>query len=221
MGVAKKSKFKRGGRNGKKVETHLTASTRSFQQLALWMKLSRRRGKRRENAHWLSCAETTFSGCIIDDTRKTLHMLCLYVPLSVFWSLFDQQVSFDQLYIALPRGKYHVLNGILPLPRCAEHDLDISSVAHERPVVRHAIPGVHATGGEPVARAAHHTPDGPRGVPLPEEPSHIQVPPEANAARRRCSRDCVRLRRMHRDAFGRGERDESFSEKLRGSILVV
>lgn len=85
---------------------------------------------------------------------------------------------------------------------CAEYNLVIPSVAYERPVVRYGIPGEHDAGGEPVARVAHHPSDGPRDLSLSEKPEDIQVPSETDAARRRCSRDSVRSRRMHRNAFG-------------------
>jgi hypothetical protein len=62
-------------------------------QFALRRKLTRSRGGRRKHVHWLDRAEPSFPNCVIDDTKKTLRMLSLYVPLSMFWSLFDQQVN--------------------------------------------------------------------------------------------------------------------------------
>ncbi|XP_029343799.1 solute carrier family 15 member 2-like [Acyrthosiphon pisum] len=49
--------------------------------------------KETKNEHWLEMAKNSFPNDIINDTKKTLHMLCLYIPLSIFWSLFDQQVN--------------------------------------------------------------------------------------------------------------------------------
>jgi len=61
-------------------------------QLSLWKRLTSRYDETK-NKHWLELAKDSFSNEIINDTKKTLHMLCLYIPLSVFWSLFDQQVN--------------------------------------------------------------------------------------------------------------------------------
>lgn len=62
-------------------------------QIALWKKLISFRKKTKKN-HWLDYAEDSFSNRMtINDTKKTLHLLSLYIPLSVFWSLFDQQVN--------------------------------------------------------------------------------------------------------------------------------
>ncbi|XP_060836268.1 solute carrier family 15 member 2-like [Rhopalosiphum padi] len=60
--------------------------------LSLWKRLTSRYDETK-NKHWLELAKDSFSNEIINDTKKTLHMLCLYIPLSVFWSLFDQQVN--------------------------------------------------------------------------------------------------------------------------------
>ncbi|XP_050054253.1 peptide transporter family 1-like isoform X4 [Aphis gossypii] len=57
---------------------------------SLWKRLTSR-CKETKNKHWLESAKDSFSNETINDTKKTLHILYLYIPLSVFWSLFDQQ----------------------------------------------------------------------------------------------------------------------------------
>lgn len=61
-------------------------------QFSLWKQLTSP-CKETKNEHWLEMGKTSFPNDIINDTKKTLHMLCLYIPLSIFWSLFDQQVN--------------------------------------------------------------------------------------------------------------------------------
>lgn len=58
----------------------------------MWKKLTMCH-KKTKNKHWLEYAKDSYSNSIINDTKKTLHMLRLYIPLSMFWSLFDQQVN--------------------------------------------------------------------------------------------------------------------------------
>ncbi|KAF0762246.1 peptide transporter family 1-like, partial [Aphis craccivora] len=57
---------------------------------SLWKRLTSP-CKETKNKHWLELAKDSFSNETINDTKKTLHILYLYIPLSVFWSLFDQQ----------------------------------------------------------------------------------------------------------------------------------
>lgn len=44
-------------------------------------------------AHWLDYAETKYGKQIVADIKSLLKILILYVPLPVFWALFDQQGS--------------------------------------------------------------------------------------------------------------------------------
>lgn len=47
-----------------------------------------------------------------------------------------------------------------------EHNLDISSDAHEWPFVRREISGLHATGGKPLTCVVHHSVHESRSVPV-------------------------------------------------------
>ncbi|XP_060836354.1 solute carrier family 15 member 2-like [Rhopalosiphum padi] len=58
--------------------------------VSLWKRLTSHCSETK-NKHWLELAKDSFSNGIIDDTKKTLHILCFCIPLSVFWSLFHQQ----------------------------------------------------------------------------------------------------------------------------------
>jgi len=43
--------------------------------------------------HWLDFASDKFDKDLIEDTKRVLRVLLLYLPLPVFWALFDQQGS--------------------------------------------------------------------------------------------------------------------------------
>lgn len=43
--------------------------------------------------HWLDHAEPRFGKQFVDDLKDTLKVLVLYIPLPIFWALFDQQGS--------------------------------------------------------------------------------------------------------------------------------
>lgn len=42
--------------------------------------------------HWLDKADDKFDKTFIDDVKAALRVLVLYIPLPIFWALFDQQV---------------------------------------------------------------------------------------------------------------------------------
>lgn len=43
--------------------------------------------------HWLEYAEDKFGKKLVTETKILLNVLVLYLPLPVFWTLFDQQGS--------------------------------------------------------------------------------------------------------------------------------
>lgn len=43
--------------------------------------------------HWLDHASEKYSTKLIADIKIVLAILFLYIPLPLFWSLFDQQVN--------------------------------------------------------------------------------------------------------------------------------
>ena len=43
--------------------------------------------------HWLDHAKGKYSAQLIADTKILLKLLVLFVPLPIYWALFDQQVS--------------------------------------------------------------------------------------------------------------------------------
>jgi solute carrier family 15 oligopeptide transporter 1 len=49
--------------------------------------------KYEKREHWLDYADDTYDTTLISDTKATLRVLFLYLPLPFFWALFDQQVS--------------------------------------------------------------------------------------------------------------------------------
>jgi len=44
-------------------------------------------------SHWLDYAESKFGRKLVTETRILLNVLVLYLPLPLFWALFDQQGS--------------------------------------------------------------------------------------------------------------------------------
>lgn len=48
-------------------------------------------GRRRE--HWLDYADDKFDQRFLDEAKVVFKVLFLYIPLPVFWTLFDQQVN--------------------------------------------------------------------------------------------------------------------------------
>lgn len=42
--------------------------------------------------HWLDRADDKFDRQFIEDVKAALQVFVLYIPLPIFWALFDQQV---------------------------------------------------------------------------------------------------------------------------------
>ncbi|CAG0879504.1 unnamed protein product [Darwinula stevensoni] len=56
--------------------------------------LKRRAGPKTEKKeHWLDYADDRYERTLIEDVKVVLNVLMLYLPLPVFWALFDQQGS--------------------------------------------------------------------------------------------------------------------------------
>ena len=52
------------------------------------------RGKKEPKyKHWLDYAQDRFPSKLVADIKIVLAVLFLYIPLPMFWSLFDQQVK--------------------------------------------------------------------------------------------------------------------------------
>ena len=56
------------------------------------LKMKRKNKKKRQ--HWLDNADDKFSRDLIADVKILLKVLFMYIPLPVFWALFDQQVCY-------------------------------------------------------------------------------------------------------------------------------
>uniref|UniRef100_A0A8C6NR80 Solute carrier family 15 member 2 n=1 Tax=Nothobranchius furzeri TaxID=105023 RepID=A0A8C6NR80_NOTFU len=52
-----------------------------------------------KRTHWLDWAEDKYSKRLIEEIRMVLRVLVLYIPLPMFWALFDQQVQEDSAQI--------------------------------------------------------------------------------------------------------------------------
>ena len=42
--------------------------------------------------HWLDHAKGKYSNQLVEDTKILIKVLVLYLPLPIYWALFDQQV---------------------------------------------------------------------------------------------------------------------------------
>lgn len=42
--------------------------------------------------HWLDHASDKFDQQLIKDIKQVFHVLVLYLPIPIFWALYDQQV---------------------------------------------------------------------------------------------------------------------------------
>ena len=49
-------------------------------------------GEKRD--HWLDHAKKKYESDFIQDIKDVMKVLLLFLPLPVFWALYDQQVSF-------------------------------------------------------------------------------------------------------------------------------
>ncbi|KAJ9579926.1 hypothetical protein L9F63_004399, partial [Diploptera punctata] len=64
-----------------------------FLQCASYALIMKCRSKGVRNDHWLDYARGRYNAKIISDMKIVLAILCLFIPLPLFWSLFDQQGS--------------------------------------------------------------------------------------------------------------------------------
>lgn len=47
----------------------------------------------KKEPHWLDHANEKYGSQLVNDIKATLHVLVLYIPLPIFWTLYDQQGS--------------------------------------------------------------------------------------------------------------------------------
>lgn len=65
----------------------------------------------KKKTHWLDYADDKFEKTLIEDIKILFHVLVLYIPLPVFWALFDQMGSRWTLQATRMDGKvngYHI-----------------------------------------------------------------------------------------------------------------
>jgi len=53
---------------------------------------SKIKNKGEKKEHWLDFSEERFGKKLVDDTKLALNVLYMFIPLLLFWALFDQQV---------------------------------------------------------------------------------------------------------------------------------
>ncbi|KAK3771207.1 hypothetical protein RRG08_053353 [Elysia crispata] len=84
--------------SGRNHYKHIPPTGNLFGQVArcVWRgaKLRLKNGKRQgEGAHWLDYATDKFEEGFVSDVKALLNVLWLFLPLPLFWALFDQQGS--------------------------------------------------------------------------------------------------------------------------------
>lgn len=55
--------------------------------------------------HWLDYADDQYEKSMINDVKATFQVLKLFIPIPIFWALFDQQGSRWTLQATLMNGK--------------------------------------------------------------------------------------------------------------------
>uniref|UniRef100_A0A668ACW4 Solute carrier family 15 member 2 n=1 Tax=Myripristis murdjan TaxID=586833 RepID=A0A668ACW4_9TELE len=73
-----------------------------------------------DRKHWLDWAEERYSRRLIQEIKMVLRVLVLYIPLPMFWALFDQQGSrwtlqATRMNMAFVRVSFSMLNALLIL----------------------------------------------------------------------------------------------------------
>uniref|UniRef100_A0A8C5N7T0 Solute carrier family 15 member 2-like n=1 Tax=Gouania willdenowi TaxID=441366 RepID=A0A8C5N7T0_GOUWI len=80
--------------------------------------------------HWLDWAEDKYSKRLIQEIKMVLRVLLLYIPLPMFWALFDQQVSRGHFLafggsVSIKPDQMQMLNALLILVFVPIFDLGI------------------------------------------------------------------------------------------------
>lgn len=55
--------------------------------------ITERRKAVKKEPHWMDHATKKYGSQLVNDIKSTFHVLVLYIPLPIFWTLFDQQGS--------------------------------------------------------------------------------------------------------------------------------
>ena len=60
-------------------------------QTALYRKFKFNNNEPKE--HWLDYAKPKYENQLVEDTKILVRVLVLFIPIPIFWTLFDQQVD--------------------------------------------------------------------------------------------------------------------------------
>ena len=109
-------------------------------------------------SHWLDYAEPKFGKKMVSDVKDVLKILLLFVPLPLFWALFDQQgsrwtfqatrMNGDIGFTQIKPDQMHVINPLLilvfiPIFNCAVYPL-LGKIGIRRPLQKLAAGGYFA-----------------------------------------------------------------------------
>ena len=65
--------------------------------------------KGEKHEHWLYYASDKYPKKFVEEVRRVLSVAFIYIPLPVFWTLYDQQVREAQLFKINPKNIYSLL----------------------------------------------------------------------------------------------------------------
>ena len=49
--------------------------------------------------HWMDHAKDKYEKSLVEDVKTLLRVLVIFIPIPVFWALFDQQVRYNSMNI--------------------------------------------------------------------------------------------------------------------------
>ena len=60
---------------------------------SIWHSTCKRIKSSEKKEHWMDWAKEKYDAGLVEDVKRLLSVLVLYIPIPVFWALFDQQVT--------------------------------------------------------------------------------------------------------------------------------
>ena len=64
--------------------------------------------------HWMDHANEKYEKSLVEDVKTLLRVLVIFIPIPVFWALFDQQVRSESLHTSLSSVICWIYRKILP-----------------------------------------------------------------------------------------------------------
>ena len=64
--------------------------------------------------HWMDHAKEKYENSLVEDVKTLLRVLVIFIPIPVFWALFDQQVRSESLHTNVSSVLCCIYRKILP-----------------------------------------------------------------------------------------------------------